>query len=213
MIEKLIVHGFRTLKDFEWEPTNGVNIVAGPNSIGKSTLLDAIEIVTKGTLKGQRVKGNISPDWFNADTVSSFFSLVQTNGIEKPPEIVIEAIFAGDCALASLEGCNGPDGRCESVAGLWYKIAVPEELTAQFLVAARQTLDDGWGIDALPIEYYECTWKSCKGDLIIRRPNCLSVSRVDVAPESKLRMVDSYTRSLVEDALDSPLRCAVQEHR
>ena len=73
MIRELRVSGFRILKDFVWEPKEGLNILVGANSAGKSTVLDAIELVTRGSIRGQSARRSLSSDWFNKDIVDAFF--------------------------------------------------------------------------------------------------------------------------------------------
>lgn len=44
-IYKLVVENFRNCKSFEWKPTKGLNIIFGPNGIGKTTLAEAMSLV------------------------------------------------------------------------------------------------------------------------------------------------------------------------
>lgn len=73
MIEELKVYGFRILNDFAWHPKEGLNILVGANSAGKSTVMDAIELVTRGSIRGQNARYALSPDWFNMQQVEDFF--------------------------------------------------------------------------------------------------------------------------------------------
>lgn len=54
MIRKIIVKGFRILRDFSWEPKEGINILVGDNASGKSTVLDAIELAMSCRVNGRR---------------------------------------------------------------------------------------------------------------------------------------------------------------
>lgn len=43
-IRKIEIHNYRTIRRFEWFPSNGINCLVGPGDSGKSTILDAIEL-------------------------------------------------------------------------------------------------------------------------------------------------------------------------
>lgn len=201
MIDRIEISGFRILRSFEWKPNDGVNIIVGANSVGKSTLLDAIELVTKGTLHGVRAKGNISPDWFNAGMVANFFDDLKDGKQPEPPAISIAVTFSGKPTLANMQGIQGPNKGKEDKPGLWFQVKVPEHLTGEFIVEA-QSIAKSETAGTLPTEFYECYWTTYKGDPLIRRPKYVSCSRVDTSPEPYSRAVDSLARSVVDSQLD-----------
>ncbi|MBR3159407.1 MAG: AAA family ATPase [Atopobiaceae bacterium] len=206
MIESIEIEGFRFLRDFKWEPKEGVNVIVGANSTGKSTLLDAIELVTKGSIRNVRATSGISPDWFNVDLVNEFYESLEAGRDCTPPEISIVATFSGDRALAHLQGCHGPNRDREDKPGLWFRICVPEDLRSQFFTEVREALKLN-PHETLPIEYYKCSWTTFKGEQVVRRPSHVSCSRVDASPEPHSRAVDSFTRSLIDSKLtDEQLR-------
>ncbi len=202
MIEKIEIKGFKILRNFSWEPKEGVNIIVGANSTGKSTLLDAIELVSKGTIRNVRAMSAISPDWFNIDMVQEFYDSLSSGFECALPEISIATTFSGNRVLSNLQGCNGPNRGREDRPGLWFRIFVPEELQPQFLAEIRTALKTN-PQETLPVEYYECIWTTFKGERIVRRPNHVSCSRVDASPEPFSKAVGSFTRSLIEDQLDN----------
>lgn len=201
MIDKIEISGFRILRSFEWTPNDGVNIIVGANSVGKSTLLDAIELVTKGTLHGIRAKGNISPDWFNAGMVANFFDELKDGKQPEPPAISITVTFSGKPTLANMQGIQGPNKGKEDKPGLWFQVKVPEHLTGEFIIEA-QSIAKSETAGTLPTEFYECYWTTYKGESLIRRPKYVSCSRVDTSPEPYSRAVDSLARSVVDSQLD-----------
>jgi putative ATP-dependent endonuclease of OLD family len=200
LIKKIEIKGFRIFRDFTWEPKAGVNIVVGANSVGKSTVLDAIELVTKCTLHGLRAKGNVAPDWFNAGFVSEYFDAVRKGQSPEPPAISIAVTLGGDPSLSNLQGCQGPHKEKEDEPGLWFQVKVPETLIGQFSAEVRAIVDSGQ--DMLPTEFYECVWTTYKGDALVRRPKYVSCSRIDTSPEPFSRAVDSLARSLIDSQLD-----------
>jgi predicted ATPase len=63
-IRRLIVEGFRSLRDVTWEPGK-LNVVIGPNGSGKSNLLRALALLQKsasGELSQEVLRlGGIAP--------------------------------------------------------------------------------------------------------------------------------------------------------
>ena len=202
MIRELRVSGFRILKNFVWEPKEGLNILVGANSAGKSTVLDAIELVTRGSIRGQGARRSLSPDWFNKDIVDAFFQ--ELGGpLEGAiiPEIKIVAVFSEDRPLARITGANDPDKKFEDAPGIFITYAVPSNLLPQFLEECRSIKEAG-GPFVLPTDYYDCSWRIFQGDPIVRRPEGVSCTRIDTVPEPRSRAVDAYAKSYVGDELD-----------
>lgn len=202
MIRELRVSGFRILKDFVWEPKEGLNILVGANSAGKSTVLDAIELVTRGSIRGQSSRRSLSPDWFNKDIVDSFFrDLDDPTTNPHVPEIKIVAVFAEDRRLARITGGNDPDRKFDDAPGIYLTYTVQANLLPQFLVECQRIKESG-GPFILPTEFYACSWCIFQGDPIVRRPDGVSCTRIDTAPELRSRAVDAYAKSYVGDELD-----------
>lgn len=202
MIEELRVYGFRILNDFAWHPKEGLNILVGANSAGKSTVMDAIELVTRGSIRGQNARYALSPDWFNMQQVEDFFDAL--NSPDKTPEIphiTIIATFSKDPRLARIMGCNGPDGAVASAPGIFITYRVPPALHSQFIEEAMRLSRLG-GPPIIPTEYYECSWRVFQGDPIIRRPSEISCSRIDASPERHSRIIDSYAQNYVKTKLE-----------
>lgn len=202
MICELRVSGFRILKDFVWEPKEGLNILVGANSAGKSTVLDAIELVTRGTIRGQSARRSLSPDWFNKDIVDDFFQKLDDplEGVNVP-EIKIVAVFSKDERLARITGANDPDKKFKNAPGIFITYAIPSNLRPQFLEECRSIKEAG-GPFVLPTDYYDCSWHIFQGDPIVRRPEGVSCTRIDTVPEPRSRTVDAYAKSYVSEELD-----------
>lgn len=202
MIRELRVSGFRILKNFVWKPKEGLNILVGANAAGKSTVLDAIELVTRGSIRGQSSRRSLSPDWFNKNMVDTFFrELDDPLKNRNVPKIQIVAVFCEDQRLARITGANDPDGKFESAPGIYLTYTVPPELLPQFLEECRSIKEIG-GPFILPTDFYVCSWGVFQGNQIVRRPDGVSCTRIDTVPESRSRAVDAYAKSYVSEELD-----------
>lgn len=202
MIRELRISGFRILQNFTWEPKEGLNILVGANSAGKSTVLDAIELVTRGSIRGQSSRRALSPDWFNQSLVDTFFhELDDPSKRATVPEIKIVAVFSEDPRLARITGAHDPDRKYEDAPGISLTYAVPDELLPQFLEECRKIKEDG-GPFILPTDFYLRTWSIFQGNPIVRRPDGVSCTRIDTVPEPRSRVVDAYAKNYVSEELD-----------
>src|SRR5690349_14740443 len=89
-IERIVIQGYRLFERFELEPTSGLNIVVGDNEAGKSTLLEAINLVLTGRINGKWAAEDLNPHWFNQQAVAKFFADHEAKKRPLAPEILIE---------------------------------------------------------------------------------------------------------------------------
>ncbi|MNQ95931.1 recombination protein F [compost metagenome] len=72
LIESLRLINFKKFKDQTFDFNEDVNIFVGDNNAGKSTILEALEIVLNFQYRGRPFNSEFSPDLFNAETVAAF---------------------------------------------------------------------------------------------------------------------------------------------
>lgn len=89
LIESLRLINFKKFKDQTFDFNEDVNIFVGDNNAGKSTILEALEIVLNFQYRGRPFNSEFSPDLFNAETVSAFRSSPKSPA--DLPILVIEA--------------------------------------------------------------------------------------------------------------------------
>lgn len=78
MILEPHVSGFRILRNSTWGPKKGLDILVGVNSAGKSIVLDAVELVTRGAVRGRRTRrsrnrliGSTPRWWMHSSAIST----------------------------------------------------------------------------------------------------------------------------------------------
>lgn len=83
MIEKLKVDGFKSLRNFEIEFQKGINVIVGPNGVGKTNICQALTILSSLT------SNSLNEAFTQFGGVRSTFNFVDCESLEK--KIIIEA--------------------------------------------------------------------------------------------------------------------------
>lgn len=195
MIQRILVKGFRILRDFDWTPQDGVNVIVGDNASGKSTILDAIELAMRCRVNGMRVAEALDPHWFNRDDVEDFYAAVSSgDATAKPPEILIELYFKKDSGpIAHLQGVH--NSLEVDTPGVVLSIALNDELRGEFFSVIQE---DERKQHLLPVEYYSISWRSFKGQPLVKSPEPVACFRIDANPTRSSHVVDYYARSTVD---------------
>ena len=123
-IKKLKLINFKRFKKFEVEFTSEINTIIGDNEAGKSSILQAIEMVAGGSRNKVETIGVES--LLNKDSVVDFF--VGEKTFENLPEIHIE-VYLNDDSNPDLIGKHHTSGNA-SLSGLHMICHPSEELAA-----------------------------------------------------------------------------------
>lgn len=195
MIQRILVKGFRILRDFDWTPQDGINVIVGDNAAGKSTILDAIELAMGCRVNGVRAMEALDPHWFNRDDVKDFYAAASSgDDMAKPPEILIELYFKKESGpIANLQGVH--NSLEMDVPGIVLSIALNDELRSEFFSVIQE---DGRKQHLLPVEYYSVSWHSFKGQHLVKAPEPVACFRIDANPTRSSHVVDYYARNTVD---------------
>lgn len=71
-IEKVKIKNFKCYRDFEIRLNKGINIVAGDNDAGKSTILEAINLALTGIIHGKNIWYELFQYMFNKICVKGY---------------------------------------------------------------------------------------------------------------------------------------------
>lgn len=153
-ITKVKITNFKTLKNFEFEPYNGMNILVGNNNEGKSTIFEAIHLALTGFYRGKYIRNYITQDIFNKDVIDEYILNININKSTTLPRLSIE-IFFDD--VPELLGTNNSDNEDKSA------IIFSIEFDSKFDKEYETFLDKG-NITTLPIEYYKVSWHCSAND-------------------------------------------------
>jgi DNA replication and repair protein RecF len=99
-VAKLLLHNFRNLNDFKFDPADGFNIIYGDNAQGKTNLIEAIYLLA--TLKSFRTSRNRELVSWDED-LAVVETLVVRRGVERHYKVTLER-NAGGSRVAEVDG-------------------------------------------------------------------------------------------------------------
>lgn len=147
LVESLRLLNFKKFKDHTFEFNEDVNIIVGDNNAGKSSLLEALEIVLNFQYRGRPFANEFSPDIFNSDAIAAFLASPMTPS--DLPVLVIEAYIK-----------NVPDyrGMNNSLLKDAQGILVKASFDPDFTDAYQNYRAAGAPITSIPVEFYKVEW-------------------------------------------------------
>ena len=204
-IEKVNIENYKCFYGkFSIEFNQGINILAGDNEAGKSTIIEAIHLALTGLIGGKYLKNELSQYLFNRQVVNEY--LIGINKQDNPalPEISIEVFINGEYPL--FEG----NGNCEKVkkCGIVFKIEFdPDYKNAyQTLIAS-----DAKNITTIPIEYYRINWKSCAREAITARNIPIKSVIIDSSSNKYQNGSDIYISRIINNDLEENERVQLSQ--
>lgn len=147
-ITKVKIINFKSFKNFEFEPYNGMNILVGNNNEGKSTIFEAIHLALTGFYRGKYIRNSFTQDIFNEDIINDYILNININNTTPLPKLSIE-IFFDDAP--ELLGTNNSDK--EDKAAINFTIEFDSNFDKEY-----ETFVKKGNITTLPIEYYKISW-------------------------------------------------------
>lgn len=196
MIEKLLIRNFKKWERLDVNFNKDINILVGDNDSGKSTIVQAIEMVLSGRISGRPIDQELSSHWFSKGRVTQFLEQVQTDPKAEIPSIEIEAYFRADEDLAELKGRNNLRG--ENASGYRLKISFDEDYEAEY----TSLVSDG-EIDSLPIEYFKVERHDFAGERAPLRNPPVRATLIDTTGSRLYSGVDYYLKSIITESIDA----------
>lgn len=192
MISRIVIHGYRIFKRFEFVPNQGMNIIVGDNDAGKSSLLEAITLALSGRLNGRWAQDALDPYWFNVHDVEDFFMSLGTATPKAPPRILIEVYLDSENSdIQTLRGVHNTRG--DDCPGISLRI-VP---SVEYQVELREYFDDPDRPHIIPTEWYLVDWRDFSDEVLTRRPRGLGVAHIDSRTVRSSAGIDHHTREIL----------------
>ncbi|MEQ9188355.1 MAG: AAA family ATPase [Cryomorphaceae bacterium] len=204
VIERVKIENYKIFKSFDIKLNEDLNIVVGDNETGKSTLLEAINLALTCQVEGRNISYELSPYFFNAQTVTSFIhDLIQGKKVS-PPSIVVEVFFKDSNILSKFKGSNNSE-RSDS-CGVRIEVKLDDDYNDDYAAYISKPQE----INSIPVEYYSVLWTSFSDSKLKSVKNF--PSRVSLIDTSSVRLnngTDQYIHKTIDDILTKEERAAI----
>lgn len=196
IISKLKIQNYKLFKEKIIEFNDEINILVGNNDSGKSTILEAVSIVTTGKINRIYIDKFISASFFNNDVRNEYIKALSLKEYIAPPEIIIEAYCKDDPILNNHKGTNNSLG--EDCCGITFSYEFDHE---QYASIYKEQLIHG-DINDIPIEYYKINFKSFNGDNNLQLRNLpFKVLMIDTSKKDYSNLVNGFIDNNISELL------------
>ncbi|MFM5810323.1 ATP-dependent nuclease [Aeromonas veronii] len=196
-IKKIKLLNFKRFIEFEIEFDPKMNIIIGDNEAGKSSILQAIELLSSGSR--HKVESVGLESLLNKTAISDFFKTDRS--FEKLPEVHIEAYFS-DETNPDLFGKHNTDKTNSSGLHMIYQ---PNE---DLITEINQLLADG--SENFPFEFYTVKFITFNGEAYTgyrRFLKCLTIDSTKINSENANK---EYIRTIYDSTVDLVTRIGLQ---
>lgn len=197
-ITQVYIEGFKRFTTFNLELNPSFNVIVGDNETGKTSVLEAIELVLTGQYDGRLIQNAVDPYLFNAAIVADYFQRRQKGEQGHPPRILIEAYLQANDknpALDHLRGTN--NSKNEDCPGLVLTI----EAESDHIERLKEYAADESNPTVLPVEFYKTTWRSFANQGVYLKSLPFRAVTIDTSLARVHRGPNRYVSQRVNDVL------------
>lgn len=186
IIERIVIENYRLIKHADFLVNPDMNIFVGDNDSGKSTLLEALTILTSGKLNGFAFERQLKANLFNDEVRRLYIdSLSDLATVQSPPKMFFEAYCLDSDDYTEYKGTN--NSRNENCPG----IRIDVEFNAEYESTYRRMLEENEVFD-IPVEFYTVRYRYFVGDQIHYRFCPIKAAFIDTTRKDYSRMVDRF---------------------
>lgn len=182
-IKKIKLHNFKRFKAFTVEFDEKLNLLVGDNESGKSSILEAINLVLSGSRS--KIEGIGLENLFNSDIIKEFLS--SNKSYDNLPTLFVELYF-NEQNNFELNGRNNSDGIvCD---GLKLEFVPNDDLSREIKEILAQT------DTSFPFEFYNIKFNTFQGDGYSGYKKYLRHILVDNAQISSEYAIKEYVKDM-----------------
>ncbi|MET3698384.1 predicted ATP-dependent endonuclease of OLD family [Bacillus oleivorans] len=196
MLSKIVIKNFKSYRDFSLSLHQDINIIVGDNEAGKSTLLEAINLVLTSQLNGRHILNELTPYIFNRGAVIDYLAGIANHKPTPLPSILIEAYFNDpENQHSTLKGTNNTHS--ENCPGIYLSIEFDPSYEKEY----KAYIADEAKVTTIPIEFYTIKWMAFSNNSITYRSVPLNSTLIDTSTIRLQNGTDRYVSKIIQDTL------------
>lgn len=199
-IKNLRIKGFKRFKSFSIEFNDKLNVIVGENEIGKSTILEALNIVLNRSIFSREDTSLIR--YFNTDEVKQFFRSKRKEDLPKVDiEVELDLVDTDQHSVQNIHfaGLHYDNHNKEIKCGIKFKFDIDEDLLNMVDIEACAENR------IIPIEYYKATWSTFSGKSYKTQMLPMKTIFLDTS-EVKSNLYGSYARKIYIDRVSDDIK-------
>jgi len=190
-IQKIVVKNFKVLKDIVINLNPEINVFVGDNDSGKSTILEALSILTTGKMNGFSFERQLKANLFNREERERYINALSSGKRPDLPKIILEAYFDGDPQYKGSE-----NELSEDTVGIRVVVDIIESNTETY----RKMLENG-EVKDIPVELYGVTYKYFSGNPVSFRYSPFKSVFIDTGKKDYMGLVDHFVSDSIANNL------------
>ncbi|MEN2665809.1 ATP-dependent nuclease [Listeria aquatica] len=194
------MHNYKMFKEEVIELDSKYNVFVGDNDSGKSTLLEAIQIITNNKINGYSLEKQLKANLFNRKTRDKYQQDLQTKSIPDLPKIILEAYCENNEKYSTYKGANNE--LREDCPGIRLEISFDNRYSEDYktMLASNEVKD-------IPIEFYRVDWHYFSGNPVYFRTSPIKTTFIDTTKKDYSNSLNRYinnnvTTNLAEEELN-----------
>ena len=196
VIKEIIIKNYKSFEDFSLSFNNDLNIIVGDNEVGKSSLLEAINLALTRQLNGRNIDYEISSFLFNKSTTDQYLTEIQAGNKPELPKIIIELYFEDHDDLIQLKGSINTK-RTDAI-GIQLRIDFDDNYSTEY----TSYIADKSKVTTIPTEYYKVSWLSFAGNTITKRSLPINTVFIDPTTIQLFNGTDYYIQKIINNHLE-----------
>ena len=190
-IKKIVIKNYKLLRDVSIDLNSGINIFVGDNDAGKSTILEALSILTTGKLNGYAFERQLKANLFNNGVRADYKSSIMSGKYVIPPQIIFEAYFDDDAQYKGTQNTLSQD-----TAGINITVDISSSNAATY----RSMLSNK-NIHDIPVELYSVSCHYFSGDPVTFRYSPFKSVFIDTTKKEYTGLLDHFVSDSIAEIL------------
>lgn len=197
MIEKIFIQNYKIFDKFDLSLNETLNLIVGNNEVGKSTILEAINLALTKRLNGRNIEYELSPYLFNKQCVDQYLCDLKDGNSPVLPKILIEIYLKPESSLESLRGSM--NSKNEDAVGVKLEIVFDDDYREEYENLIKESPEE---LKLIPAEYYKVNWYSFANNGVTLRSLPVRLSYIDATNIRLQSGTDYYLQDIIRTDLN-----------